>query len=415
MPTQPAPPPTSPPPTPTVLHVAQPTDGGVARVVTDLVRAQAGAGLRPVVLCPPDGPLPASAAAAGAEVREWPARRQPSFALRQETADVARAVRQTRPAVVHLHSAKAGLAGRLAVRGRVPTVFQPHAWSFHAVTGATAALALRWERQAARWCQRVLCVSQDERRRGIEAGIRARWSVVPNGIDTGAFPVVAAAGPEQRRLRSALPGGLREGGPLVVCVGRLCRQKGQDVLLQAWPEVTARVPGARLALVGAGPDDERLRAAAGPGPVFAGPTDSPAQWYGAADLVVLPSRWEGMALAPLEAMACSRPVVVSEVAGTRESLPPGQAPLCLVPPENPAALARAVVALLTAPDRRRALGEQAARHVRRAHDVRRTAGAVLRLYRGLVPELDTAAVPPRGPAGGDESDESDEAREFTTR
>jgi hypothetical protein len=50
-------------------------------------------------------------------------------------------VEEVRPDLVHAHSAKAGLAGRLAVRGRIPTVFQPHAWSFEAVGGVTAALA----------------------------------------------------------------------------------------------------------------------------------------------------------------------------------------------------------------------------------------------------------------------------------
>lgn len=75
-----------------------------------------------------------------------------------------------RPDVLHAHSAKAGLAGRLAVRGGVPTVFQPHAWSFDAVGGATAALALRWERFGARWADRVLCVSEAERRAGEAEG-----------------------------------------------------------------------------------------------------------------------------------------------------------------------------------------------------------------------------------------------------
>ncbi|NEA48622.1 glycosyltransferase, partial [Streptomyces sp. SID10815] len=70
---------------------------------------------------------------------------------------------EVRPDLVHAHSAKAGLAGRLAVRGRIPTVFQPHAWSFEAVGGATAALALRWERWGTRWAARTVCVSEAER------------------------------------------------------------------------------------------------------------------------------------------------------------------------------------------------------------------------------------------------------------
>ncbi len=66
---------------PTILHVSQPVDGGVARVVADLVRAQVAAGLRVVVAAPPGGALHGDAAAAGAEVAPWSASRSPGPTL----------------------------------------------------------------------------------------------------------------------------------------------------------------------------------------------------------------------------------------------------------------------------------------------------------------------------------------------
>ncbi|MCZ9343048.1 glycosyltransferase family 4 protein, partial [Streptomyces sp. TRM76130] len=231
----------------------------------------------------------------------------------------------------------------------------------------------------ARWAARVVCVSEAERLRGVRAGIRARWAVIPNGVDTGRFrPVPAAA------VRPRLLPGVDPGAPLVVCVGRLCRQKGQDVLLAAWPRVLERVPGARLALVGDGPDRVRLAASAPASVLFAGAVPDAAPWYRAADLVVLPSRWEGMALAPLEAMACARPVVVTDVDGAREALPPALVPRCLVPPEQPAALADAVAALLPDPSALARLGRRGRAHVISAHDVRRTATAHAAVYRALL-------------------------------
>ncbi|MFG2752795.1 glycosyltransferase [Streptomyces xanthophaeus] len=385
MPTQPL---TAQPPT--VLHLVQPVEGGVARVVVDLVRAQSAAGLRTVVGCPRGGVLADAALDAGAEVLTWRAGRAPGPALPAEVLGARRLVRRVRPDLLHAHSAKAGLAGRLAVRGALPTVFQPHAWSFDAVGGATAALALRWERYGARWADRVLCVSEAERRAGETEGITARWSVVRNGVDLDHFRP-GAPDPDQDKAaaRAALP--LPEGfpgeGPLAVCVGRLCHQKGQDVLLRAWPEVVGAVPGARLALVGDGPDTERLRrtaALSGTGVHFAGAAADIRPWLRAADLVVLPSRWEGMALAPLEAMACGRPVLVSDVSGARESLPPGQGRLCLVPPEDPTALAKALGRLLTEPRLLAELGEQARQHARTDFDVRRTTDAVTGLYHELL-------------------------------
>ncbi|MFJ6699565.1 glycosyltransferase family 4 protein [Streptomyces sp. NPDC091272] len=402
----------------TVLHLVQPVDGGVARVVVDLVRSQVQKGVRALVACPPDGPLPGQAADAGADVLRWPAGRAPGPGLASEVLTAAGLIRRSAPDVLHAHSAKAGLAGRLAVRGRVPTVFQPHAWSFDAVDGRPAELVRRWERYGARWSTRTLCVSEAERRAGEAAGISSRWAVIRNGIDLDRFGAGEADGDgdghgdgdgdghgggesvgartrAEARSEEPLLAALPPATPLVVCVGRLCRQKGQDVLLRAWPEISRRVPGARLVLVGDGPDAERLRGSAPPGVLFAGAVADTRPWLRAADVAVLPSRWEGMALAPLEAMACGTPVVVSDVSGARESLPPGQRSHCLVPPREPAALTDALVALLSDRALREELGARARTHARTAHDVRATAAAVLDLYRDVLGPPRPSTSPPR--------------------
>ncbi|MEU5398641.1 glycosyltransferase [Streptomyces sp. NPDC005963] len=370
---------------PTILHLVQPVEGGVARVVTELVKAQTEEGLRAVVACPNGGELAARAAAVGAPVHPWQAVRAPGPRLVPEVLTAARLIRELAPDLVHAHSAKAGLVARLAVRGRVPTVFQPHAWSFDAVGPTAARLALTWERHGARWSTRTLCVSESERRAGEAAGIQARWAVIHNGIDLDHFgtdhggDAQRRAGAQQRALS-----GVPVDAPLVVCVGRLCRQKGQDVLLAAWPRIRDAVPSAHLVLVGDGPERERLSLAALPHVTFAGATADVRPWLHAADLMVLPSRWEGMALAPLEAMACGLPVVVTDVSGARESLPPGQEAHGLVPSEDPRALADAVTALLRDPALRNALGQQARSHTRATRDFRTTAAAVSGLYQDLL-------------------------------
>ncbi|MEU6124509.1 glycosyltransferase [Streptomyces sp. NPDC047123] len=367
---------------PRVLHVSQPVDGGVARVVVDLAAAQTAAGLDVHVACPPEGFLPRALAALGVPVHPWTATRSPGPGLRAETRDLGRVVSDVAPALVHAHSAKAGLAARLALRGSLPTVFQPHAWSFEAVGGVTALLARRWERHAARWAARIVCVSEAEWVTGRRAGIAGAYTVIPNGVDTERF---APAG------QGSADAAARPTVPLVVCVGRLCRQKGQDVLLRAWPAVAAQVPEARLVLVGDGPEADRLRARAGPRVAFAGEAADAAPWYRAADVVVLPSRWEGMALAPLEAMACARPVVVTDVDGARESLPTADRAHALVPPEDPAALSRALTALLRDTELRDALGRRGRRHVLDHHDARHTAAAIGAVYGEL---LGTATTGP---------------------
>ncbi|MFJ1644651.1 glycosyltransferase [Streptomyces sp. NPDC088258] len=414
----------------TALHLVQPVDGGVAQVVLDLVGAQVAAGIRVVVGCPEEGPLAPAAVRRGAEVHDWRATRAPGPALVREVRQAARLVRLVRPDLVHAHSAKAGLAGRLAVRGRVPTVFQPHAWSFEAVGGVTGRLATRWERQAVRWTDRVICVSDAERRTGERAGIDARWSVVRNGVETARFAPAAALFPppfdgscegsfeeacagtyagsyssspgdapgeglaDTARARAALPmlAALPPATPVVVCVGRLCRQKGQDILLRAWRQVVRQLPGARLVLVGDGPDAAALRRTAPDSVLFAGAVADTAPWYRAADLVVLASRWEGMAVAPLEAMAGGRAVVLSDVDGARESLPPGRESVCLTPPGDPAALAAALGVLLSDAPLREAIGRESHHHVLSTYDVRQTARAVADVYREVTGRV-AAAVP----------------------
>lgn len=376
----------------TVAHLVQQVDGGVARVVADLVRAQRRAGLRPVVLCPSGGRLAREATRAGARVGLWLAERTPTGNLPWEVFCAGRAVWRTAPDVVHLHGDKAGLAGRLALRGRLPTVFQPHVWSFQAARGLGSQLARRWERLAVGWTDRVLCSGEHQRQAARRAGVDAPMTVLRTGVDLDRLPAGDQVTRRQSRAALAAVHGLPQRAPLVVCVGRLTQRRGQDVLLRAWPRVLARVPGARLALVGEGPEGAALRRAAGPEVLFTGHTEDTAPWFAAADLVVAPARWGGTGLAPLEAMAVGRPVVVSDVDGAAESLPPGQAAHCLVPPNDPAALARSLEALLVDAELRGALGRRAGEHLREVGSVERAAADCATVYRELL-----AAAP--GPDG----------------
>lgn len=355
-----------------VLHVSQPTEAGIARVVGYLVADQRSAGWDVVAACPPDGPLAADALALGARSVPWPATRSPGAAVPGEVLRLARLVDEVKPDLVHLHSSKAGLAGRLAVRGRLPTIFQPNGWSFLAATGALRPAVLAWERYAIRWAHRVLHVSQRERTDAELLGIRGRGVVVPNGVDLDTFT------PQDDAARARARAGLGLGaGPIAVCVGRLCRQKGQDVLFAAWPRVRAEVPDAQLVLVGDGPARPALTAAAPPGVVFAGRAGDPRPWYAAADVVVLPSRWEGMSMVQLEAMASARCVLATDVSGVAEALPDGAV---VLPVGDPAALGDALAARLSQPALVAAEAAAARDRARSTYDVRRSATRVREVY-----------------------------------
>lgn len=331
-----------------VLHVSQPTDAGVAAVILSYLSLPED-GTTHIVACPADSLLAREVSRLGHEHVAWEATRSPSHTAIIEALKLHAIINHHRPDVVHLHSSKAGLAGRLAVRGLMPTVFQPHAWSFSAVDGFTRALSLRWERFAQRWTHATLCVGEDERSRGLTAGVLREGSsarsgrVVRNSIDPTRWSVL-----DRSTARADL--GLPIDDPLVVCVGRLCRQKGQDVLLSAWPEVTRALSHDQswsgppcLVLVGDGPDRSGLELATSPGVRFVGAGD-PQAWYAAADVVVVPSRWEGMAMVPLEAQASARLVVATDVDGMRESLQPDH---IIVEAEQSGPLAAALIQTLS--------------------------------------------------------------------
>ena len=323
-----------------VLHVAQPRDGGVARYVVAAARDQAARGWTVTVACPDGGRLAGDLARHGVARLRWPAVRSPGPASMAETVRLRTLVERLRPDVVHLHSSKAGLAGRLGPRRRVPVLFQPHGWSWLAVRGALRSATLAWERAAAHRTDLLLCVGESEALQGREQGVDGRYAVVRNGVDLDRFR--PAGDLDRAAARAAL--GVRAGAPLAVCVGRLTRQKGQDVLLAAWPRVRRRCPDAELALVGDGDLMPALRSAGVPGVTFAGAVDDVRGWLAAADLVVLPSRWEGLSLTVLEALAVGRPVVVSDVPGLAEVVPPEVGDR--VPPDDPDALADALAGRL---------------------------------------------------------------------
>jgi glycosyltransferase involved in cell wall biosynthesis len=355
-----------------ILHVAAPTNGGVPRYVENLALEQLDRGFQVTVASPPGSELATRLQGSDVRVLPWKARREPGATIATEKVRLGRIVRDLEPDLVHLHAAKAGLAGRLALRGALPTIFQPHAWSFEAATGAVHDAAVAWERFAARWADVIVCVSEAERGRGEEAGIDASWRVVPNGVDLTAFPEASAE--ERRDARDRLR---LNGAPLVLCVGRLCRQKGQDVLLRAWPAVVERVPDAELVLVGDGPDERRLARAARSGVHLVGTRDDVGDWMAAADVFVTPSRWEGMSLAMLEAMACGRSIVATDVPGAREAIDGNGA---VVPVESADAIAQAVVERLADPAKAAAEGQEARRRAETFHDFRQTAEAVSRVY-----------------------------------
>ena len=144
-----------------------------------------------------------------------------------------------------------------------------------------------------------------------------RVHVVRNGVDLQLFRPVSAED-ARRRLRTG-------GSPLLISVGHLVENKGHALVIDALAEIRRHFPDAHLAIVGQGPDRERLRERAAlrgceERVTFAGAVEhaSMIDWYNAADVLVLASAREGWANVLLEALACGTPVVATRVGGSPE-------------------------------------------------------------------------------------------------
>ena len=355
-----------------ILIVSQATVDGVAICVRDLVQAAISAGYEVTVACPSIGDLAAWVQERGAVWERLEMRRSP------HPSDILAVGRIRRLAhassLVHLHSSKAGVAGRLALasfgRRRPPSVFTPHGWSW--LVGGWLAPAYR----LIEWIMipvttAVVAVSDEERALGHAAlGSRAaRIKVNPNGVDLSRFclPGPVASRPDE---------------PLVVCVGRLCHARAPDVAVAAL--ALMRTPAVRLRLVGNGEDRAAIENQTSElkltGRVeLVGFRADPAPDLRTADVVVVPSRYDAMALVLLEAMACGAAIVATRVAGSAALGGAGR----IVPVEDPRALAEAVDALLADPAQRRVLGLAARKRVAEQYSLQRSVEGTIGLWRRL--------------------------------
>jgi glycosyltransferase involved in cell wall biosynthesis len=351
-------------------HVAMLAGGCAARGATVHVYgpAAAGAGLsqtggaQPVwdfsVVDIADGPRPARDLAAVARVRRLLARDTPD--------------------VLHAHGLRAGALAALALAGpgTPRTMLAVTVHNAPPDAGPAAAVYAGLELIVARRADAVLTVSGDlaarMRRRGARLAGRA---LVPAPAAPAASPAEIAALRREFLGRESLdresldrgsldrgslgresgdhePGGREPGGPgIVLGVGRLATQKGFGTLIQAAERWQRRSVVPLVIIAGDGPLDADLRHQAGTAGVairFLGPRRDVPALLGAADVVVVPSTWEGQPLIVQEALRAGRPLVATRVGGMADLT--GDDGAVLIPPGDPVALATAVTRILDDPE-----------------------------------------------------------------
>lgn len=295
-----------------------------------------------------------------------------------------RHIRGERYHIVHTHSSKAGILGRVAARlAGVPVIIHTvHGFGFNdSQPFWLRALFVGLERWCARFTHRLITVSRLNIDKALQhrIGRREQYVTIYSGIDMKKF-----AGQVVDRDQKKRELGLEEYWPVVGMVARMARGKGHEYFLQAAVELSRRYPHACFLLVGDGEERERIRALAEElglkeKVVFLGQRDDVPEVLRVMDVLVHPSLWEGLPRVVPEALAAGVPVVATPVDGVPEVIRDGENGL-FVPPGDAAAIVEKVAFLLENPEHAMAMASRGRRFVLRNWDAGKMVQDIERVY-----------------------------------
>ena len=354
-----------------VLHIVEATQTGVGRHVMDLIRFADRSRFEPALcyaLGRSDEYFRATLAAlskTGVPLYEVPMYQvaHPLGNLRA-VAQIRKILRRDRYDVMHAHSAIGGMIGRLAARReRTPlSIYTPNGWPFLSTSDRFLAGAYRqMERLAARWCDRIICVSGHERELGLRYRIAPaeKFTVIHNGIDPSQISGFRA------HARRTL--GLQTDVIVLGTITRFAYQKNPLGLIETIAPLLHRQSNLALVFIGEGPLEKKTKVAAARAGIsrqvfFLGFRADAAHLLYGFDAFLLPSRYEGLSYAMLEAMAASLPIVTT-AGGNADAVTDGDNGL-IVPVGDHTALRTAVGRLVNDPTLRARMGSRSRQKVK---------------------------------------------------
>jgi glycosyltransferase involved in cell wall biosynthesis len=316
----------------------------------------------------------------------------------QALAKLCRLIWQERPHIVHTHTARAGLLGRLAGRlAGVPIVV--HTYHGHVLHGYFSPvktwLMRSMEHTLARMTDQIITVSERVKRELVSYAVAppAKIAVIPLGFDLKPF---LRCQDQRGQFRHELS--VSDGARLVSIVGRIFPIKNHRLFLDAAALVAAREPSVLFVIVGDGVlrwemEDHARELRIADRVIFTGWRRDLPRIYADTSILVVSSNNEGTAVSAIEAMAAGRPVVATRVGGLPDLITEGETGL-LVPPGDPDGLASAVLRLLQDPGTACRMGQSARAMVQERFSVRRLVVDMENLYHQLLAQKSIAHCHP---------------------
>lgn len=291
--------------------------------------------------------------------------------------EVMRIINEVRPDLISTHSSKAGIIGRLSARiCKVPSIFTAHGWAFtEGVPDLKRLLYIRAERVAARWAEKIICVSEHDRQLAIKYGVGKtnQLLTIHNGVPLITDDLLASPG---------------ESSPVrLIMVARFSDQKDHSLLIKAVSELNTKA-SCVIDLVGDGPLLEECKEQVNSLGIkdrvnFLGARTDVPELLKKSQAYILISKWEGFPRSILEAMRAGLPVLASDVGGTRESVVDGKTGF-LVPRGDIEVIKKRLAEIIDNPALRVEMGQSGRRRYLQNFTFDHMVAKTVSIYKGII-------------------------------
>lgn len=307
----------------------------------------------------------------------------PSSDIKVEKA-LRKIIKEIKPDIVYAHSSKAGALARIADLGlKNKVIYNPHGWAFNMQQSTEKKEMYKWvEKISAHFCDKIVCISDAEKESALREKIckPSKLQVIYNGIDLEEIKNTVT----KTRKELNIP----EDAFVVGMVGRLSKQKAPDVFVKAAKLIKQKIPNAYFLMVGDGELRDQIEAMIhkfnlDSSFLITGWVDNPTSYMKIMNVGCLLSRWEGFGLVLPEYMACSVPVIATNV-GAIPNIVHNQKNGLLVNSDDSDSVADDVILLYNNESLGRKIIMNAYKDVKKNYDIRRVAVDTINLYKKIM-------------------------------